>query len=158
MRSIAVVLVIGVGVGACAGSPRSNETLLDSVRTYHEGIRWSRIPVAASRVPAEERADFITAWDKLSDDLRITDYELVQVAQGDQTSKVEVKYTWYLDSQGVVHETRAAEEWERHGKVWLRVSERRLRGEQMPGLAEPEPEPEPDSADSPVDSVEPRGD
>jgi hypothetical protein len=134
---IAVALV----AGGCSGSPRSSETLLDSVRTYHEGIRWSRIPIAASRVPAEERADFITAWDTLSDDLRITDYELVQVAQGDQTSKVEVKYTWYLDSEQVVHETRAAEDWERHGKVWLRVGERRLRGVEMPGLAEPDAEP-----------------
>lgn len=157
MRSMIAIALVA---GACAGTPRSSETLLDSVRTYHEGIRWARIPVAASRVPDEERADFITAWDKLGDDLRITDYELIQVAQGDETSKVEVKYTWYLDSQLVVHETRAAEDWERHGKVWLRVAERRLRGEQMPGLAEPDPDPEADadSADSPDPSDEAGGD
>jgi hypothetical protein len=158
MRSICAFVV--VVACACGGSPRSPESLLESVRTYHEGIRWSRIPIAASRVPADERADFITEWDKLADDLRITDYELLQVAQGDETSRVEVKYTWYLDSRLVVHETRATEDWERQGKVWIRVAERRLRGEKMPGLAEPETDPETDaaSADSPDDSVEARGD
>jgi hypothetical protein len=133
-----IVLALGLSVlFGCASRAKQGETLLESVRTYHEGIRWSRIPVAASRIPPEERAEFITEWDGLSDDLRITDYELVQVAQGDRRSKVEVKYTWYLDSRQVVHETRAAEDWERHGEVWLKVGERRLRGEPMPGLAEP---------------------
>lgn len=138
----ALALAAAPGCGATA---KSGETLLESVRTYHEGIRWSRIPVAASRIPPAERADFITEWDKLADDLRITDYEVIQVAQGDRASKVEVKYTWYLDSRQVVHETRAAEDWERQGEVWIKVAEHRVRGEQMPGLAEP-------------DSVEVRGD
>jgi hypothetical protein len=134
-RIAAFALVALVGCGAAG---RNGETLLDSVRTYHEGVRWSRIPVAASRIPPAERADFITEWDELADDLRITDYEVVRVAEADRTAHVEVKYTWYLDSRQVVHETRAAEQWERAGKVWLKVSDRRSRGEPMPGLSEPD--------------------
>ena len=147
--------IVGLAA-ACGAAARSGETLIDSVRTYHEGIRWSRIPNAASRVPADERAEFITAWNELADDLRITDYEVVQVAQGPRASKVEVKYTWYLDSRGIVHETHAREEWERHGKVWLRVAEHRVRGERMPGLAEPSDELAAVAPDE--DSVEARGD
>jgi hypothetical protein len=152
--AIATALVAALGL-ACA-APKAGETLIDSVRTYHEGIRWSRIPNAASRVPAAEREEFITAWSELADDLRITDYEVVQVAQGARTSKVEVKYTWYLDSRGIVHETHAREDWERHGKVWLRVAEHRVRGERMPGLAEPSDELA--AVDRDDDSVEARGD
>jgi hypothetical protein len=36
-----------------------------------------------------------------------------------------------------VHETHALQTWERHGKVWWMVDEARLRGAEMPGLAEP---------------------
>jgi hypothetical protein len=133
------LVVLGVGsLAACGAASRGGETLLDSVRTYHEGVRWSRIPVAASRIPPAERADFISEWDELADDLRITDYEVVAVAEADRTAKVEIKYTWYLDSRQVVHETRAAEKWERAGKVWLKVSDSRSRGEPMPGLSEPD--------------------
>ena len=131
-RSLSIAVLLAAGCGA---APRSGETLLDSVRTYHEGIRWQRIPVAASRVPPDERADFIAEWSQLEDDLRITDYEIVLVAEGERVSKVQVKYTWYLDSRQVVHQTHAAEEWERRGKVWIRVAEQRLKGEAMPGLA-----------------------
>jgi hypothetical protein len=149
------IVILGGALAACGAAPRSGETLIDSVRTYHEGIRWSRIPAAASRVPADERDDFISEWNRLADDLRITDYEVIQVAQGRRASKVEVKYTWYLDSRGIVHETHAAEDWERHGKVWIRVAEHRVRGEQMPGLAEPSAD---FAAEGDPDSVEARGD
>lgn len=136
-RLFVAALVAAVGVG-CGASARSGETLLESVRTYHEGIRWGRIPIAASRVPIRERADFISEWDQLADDLRITDYELVQVAEAGRTARVEVKYTWYLDSRQVVHETRAAERWERQGPVWIKVDDRRAHGPEMPGLPEPD--------------------
>jgi hypothetical protein len=39
---------------------------------------------------------------------------------------------------GIVHETHARQSWERKGKAWLIVDERRTRGEEMPGLAEDE--------------------
>jgi hypothetical protein len=134
--------IIGcVVIAAACGAPRDGETLIDSVRTYNEGIRWSRITVAASRIPPAERADFVDEWDKLDDELEITDYEVVQVAQqGNRHAEVQVKFTWYLDREGVVHETQAIQDWERHGKVWIKVGERRLRGEPMPGVASVDPE------------------
>jgi len=123
---------------ACASAPRSGEDLLESVRTYHEGVRWQRFPVAAGRVPPAQRDDFLQERDQLSEDLRITDYEVLRVrSTSEGRAEVEVKWTWFLDSDGRVKETRAVEHWERHGKVWLLVDERRARGETMPGLAEP---------------------
>jgi hypothetical protein len=136
-------VIVAFAVVACR-PPRDGETLIESVRTYNEGIRWSRITAAASRIPPAERPDFVDEWDKLDDELEITDYEVIQVAQqGRRTAEVQVKFTWYLDADGVVHETHALQEWERHGKVWIKVGERRLRGEVMPGIASVEKNPEP---------------
>lgn len=152
MKLVIVTVAVAVlGTGCASSRARNAEALMDSVRTYHEGIRWSRIPVAASRISPDERAEFIAAWDERGEDLRITDYEVIQVAEAERAAKVEVKYTWYLDSRQVVHETRVGEDWEKKGEVWIRVAERHLRGEPMPGLPE-------ESDVSLGDSVEARGD
>jgi hypothetical protein len=153
MRYLIAAAVVAAGCGSHA---KGAEALLDSVRTYHEGLRWDRIPVAASRIPPDERAEFIAERDDLSDDLRINDYEVIEVAEAERAAKVQVKYVWYLDSRQVVHETRVSEDWERKGDLWIRVDEHRIRGEQMPGV----PEPDEDAASdvSPGDSVEALGD
>jgi hypothetical protein len=136
-------LLIGVlisgGLAACAAAPRG-ETLLESVTVYNDGVRWQRLPIAASRVPPAERDEAIDAWDRLADQLVITDWEVRRVeAGGPRRAVVHVKYTWYRPDEGTVRETHAAQHWEQRGKAWLIVEERRTRGEEMPGLAEPDP-------------------
>ena len=51
-------------------------------------------------------------------------------------ARVQVKISWYKASEGTVHETHALQTWERQGKTWLMVEEKRLRGSEMPGLSE----------------------
>jgi hypothetical protein len=129
------VIAVALLLGGCSHAARRGEDLFESLRTYHEGVRWERFPAAAARVPAPERSDFVEERDRLAEDLRISDYEIVRVASHDERrAKVQVKYTWYLDSEGIVRHTHAMEGWERHGKVWLLVEERLLRGDAMPGL------------------------
>jgi len=140
MRRIAIITVAAALAGAAAcGPPKTrSEDLLESVRTYQEGLRWERFPAAAARVPPAERDQFLDERQDLVDDLHITNYELVKVeAPKDDQARIEVKYTWYRDDEGVVHDTRAVETWERHGKVWLLVEEHRRHGPEMPGLPEP---------------------
>ncbi len=130
--AFAVVLVL-----AACHAPRSGDTLGESVRSYNEGVRWQRYAVAATHVPEKERAQFVDDADERSKDLKITDYEVVKVEQkGDAEAKVQVKVSWYLDSEGKLNETQAVQTWERHGKTWLVVDESRLRGPEMPGLRE----------------------
>ena len=70
--------------------------------------------------------------------MKITDYEVVKVdARGEREAQVQVKMSWYKSSEGTVHETHALQTWERHGKLWWMVDETRLRGAEMPGLADP---------------------
>lgn len=122
---------------ACAEAQRPGETLGDTVRAYHEGIRWERFELAASSLPPRERARAIDDWDTRAHDLKISDYEIVKLDTRGQAAKVQIKLSWYKQSEGTLRETQALETWERHGKAWYLVEEQRLRGAEMPGLAEP---------------------
>lgn len=121
----------------CSAAPRRGETLMESVRTYHEGIRWQRYTAAAGRLPPAERSAFLDEWDERSTDLKITDYEIVDMAAQGSSARVQVKFSWYGDREGTLHDTHARQTWNRRGKVWLLTDEVRLRGAPMPGLAEP---------------------
>lgn len=137
MRAFAFVVISGF-LGACGPAPTRGEALLESVTTYNDGVRWDRLAIAASRVPPAERDEFVDERDELAEDLEITDWEVKRVRQeGAARARVHVKYTWYRSDEGVVHETHADQRWERRGKAWLILEEHRLRGEPMPGLAEP---------------------
>lgn len=132
MRAILITaLVLGCGAGA------SESSLPDTVRQFNEGVRWGRFEVAANAVPPKERAQFVDDMDERANDLKITDYEVVKVApRGSSEARVQVKLSWYKASEGTVHETHALQTWERHGKAWWIVDATRLRGAEMPGLAE----------------------
>ena len=159
MRRILAAIAI-VAFAGCAAAPKKGEDLMESVMTYNEGVRWDRLTAAASRVPPAEREDFVDERDELSEDLEITDWEVKRVTdRSDHQAYVHVKYTWYKSDEGIVHETHAKQSWERKGKAWLIVDERRTRGEEMPGLAEAEEEgDEAEVADGPDDATpaEPR--
>jgi hypothetical protein len=133
MRSIVWLCVL-----AACGSAKSGETLSESIRAYNEGVRWERFAVAAVHVPAKQRAQFVDEADQRAQDIKITDYEVVKVDQrGDREATVQVKLSWYRESEGRLLETQAVQTWERHGKAWLLVDEARLCGPAMPGLPEP---------------------
>ena len=130
------LVLVGILLGGCATtSAQRGEALMESVITYNDGIRWDRLAAAASRVPAAEREDFIDERESLAENLRIADWEVVRVKHvGDSRAKVQVKYTWYLDDEGVVHETQTSQKWERRAKAWVLVDEKFARGDEMPGI------------------------
>lgn len=131
------VLAICVLAAAACHSPKSGVTLAESIRAYNEGVRWERFGAAAAHVPPAERSEFIDELDQRAKDLRITDYEIVRVEQqSDKLAQVQIKVSWYLDSEGTLKETSAVQTWERHGKTWWVIEEKRLRGKEMPGLRE----------------------
>lgn len=131
-------LLFALLLAGCGARPTATETLGDSVRSYNDGVRWGRFALAANRVPAAERSRFVDEMDAREKDLRITDYEIVGVSsRGANEAQVQIKLSWYRDSEGTLRETHALQTWERHGKAWLIVAEARLRGAEMPGLSEP---------------------
>ncbi|HET9993717.1 MAG TPA: hypothetical protein VFQ65_34505 [Kofleriaceae bacterium] len=134
MKRLAMMLVLA----ACGAAPRAGDTLVDSIRAYNDGVRWGRFEVAAIHIPAKERSQFVDDNDERAKDLKITQYDVVNVDQkGDREAKVHIKMEWYSDREGTVHETHAVQTWERRGKDWIMVDEARLKGTEMPGLPEP---------------------
>lgn len=126
-----------VVLAACA-APKSGETLAESVRAYNDGIRWERFSVAAVHVPPKERSEFVEQADERAEDVKITDYEVVRVdSKSDKAASVQIKLSWYRESEGTLRETQAMQTWERHGKTWWMVEEARVKGYEMPGLQEP---------------------
>lgn len=133
-RALFAVLAIAAGCGA---PQKDVDTLAESVRSYNDGIRWQRYTIAATKILPGQRGQFVDERDELADDLHITDYEIVRVdTRSDREARVQVKVSWYLDSEGVVRDTTAIQTWERHGKAWFMVDESRQRGAAMPGLSD----------------------
>ena len=123
---------------ACGGVPQNTDTLGDAIRSYNDGVRWGRYGVAAAKVPPRERAAFVEDMDERAETVKITDYDIVDVAaKSGREARVRIKMSWYSDEEGTVHETHAAQTWERQGKHWFMVQESRVRGKEMPGLPEP---------------------
>lgn len=132
----ALIAILLLGCGAPQVRPEND--LSESIRQFNEGVRWERFSVAASSIPPPHRSQFVDDMDQRASDLKITDYEVVKVdPRGLREAHVQIKLSWYKASEGTVHETHAVQTWERHGKVWWMVDEARLRGAEMPGLAEP---------------------
>lgn len=131
------------GLSLCAvvllgcGAPKSHETLVESIRTFNEGVRWERFSVAATSVPPAERSAFVRDMDERAEDLKITDYDIITVDKhrADE-AHVQVKWSWYRTSEGTLHETHADETWERHGDAWWIVDTTLVRGADMPGVAD----------------------
>lgn len=137
MKALWICLVLATAA-ACGGAEKPLDSLTETVRAYNDGVRWGRFTTAAAYIPAAQRAERVDEWDQRAKDLDITDYEILNVvAHGDRNAKVEIKMSWYKESEGTLHETAAVQTWERRGKTWLMVDEARLRGTEMPGLPEP---------------------
>jgi hypothetical protein len=133
----ALLALAAAAAAACGPRGSSTETLTDSIRSFNDGVRWERFAMAAVRIPPRERSQFVSEMDERAEDLKITDYEIVNVdARGPREARVRVKLSWYRTSEGTLRETHAEQTWERQGKVWLMVAEARVRGAEMPGLPE----------------------
>ena len=134
MRKLIPLLILAA---ACGGPQQNSETLAESIRSFNEGMRWQRFENAAVSIPPRERSSFVEAMDQRTKDLKITDYEIVRVdRKSEKEAKVQVKVSWYRDTEGTLKETHAMQLWQRKGKAWLMVDQTRYRGDEMPGLLE----------------------
>jgi len=131
----AILAVVLFGA-ACMPPSAKAYALTDAVRTYTEGVKWERFESAAAVLPAAQRRGFLDERDLLAKDLRITDTEILRVDERDRRAEVLVKLSWYSERENIVHTSVATQRWERQGKSWKLVDERRSRGDEMPGLQE----------------------
>ena len=133
MKTLLIVSLL-----AGCGAMQQPEPLTDAVRSYNDGVRWERFEIAAVHIPPKQRSQFVDDADERAHDIKITDYDVVMVEpRGSKEARVQIKMSWYKESEGTLHETQAMQTWEKHGKGWLLVDEARVRGTEMPCLPEP---------------------
>jgi hypothetical protein len=136
MRAVLIsALLLTGGCGAAAQS--SAASLSETITAYNDSVRWERFETAAGAIPPRERTQFVDEMDERAHEVKITQYDIVRVdPRGEHEAKVQIKMSWYKSSEGTVHETYAMQTWEHRGRAWLMVEETRVRGAEMPGLAE----------------------
>ena len=133
MKTLLIVSLL-----AGCGAMQQPEPLTDAVRSYNDGVRWERFEIAAVHIPPKQRSQFVDDADERAHDIKVTYYDVVKVEpRGSKEARVQIKMSWYKESEGTLHETQAMQTWEKHGKGWLLVDEARVRGTEMPGLPEP---------------------
>jgi hypothetical protein len=133
-----LALVAGAPIACRTANPR-NADLVADIRGYGDGVRWRDFNAAALRIVPARRVAFLETREQLEDDLRVGDWELRRLTYDERQNRAEVhiEWTWHLDSRGIVHRTVTRQMWTRRGDRWIIEREERLRGEPMPGVAEP---------------------
>jgi hypothetical protein len=137
MMRIWMLVVMGLTLSACGGAAKRSHDLKYDVRLYNEGVRWANLPQAAVRILPSAREDFLNEREELEEELRIDDFEIMRLkTEGDsqETATVQIKWTWHMDREGIVHTTTSRQAWRRYGSRWIMLKEARLRGHEMPGI------------------------
>jgi hypothetical protein len=100
-------------------------------------VRWANLPQAAVRILPSAREAFLNEREELEEELRIDDFEIMRLKmEGDsqETAKVQIKWTWHMDREGIVKSTTSRQDWRRYGSRWIMLKEAHLRGDEMPGI------------------------
>jgi hypothetical protein len=127
-------LALTASVGGCfLPSPNDKEAAEDTVRVYHEDIRWSRFSDAMMRIVPALRQRFMDQASALKDDIEFANYELLSVRPAGQ-GRIDVRTTfeWTSRKTGLLQKTEVLEHWQRIDRVWQLAETRIAGGEKLP--------------------------
>lgn len=150
-----LVFALALSTGACGASRKRTADLVYDIRTYNEGIRWNKLPQAAVHILPQKREAFLDEREELEEELRIDDFELQRVKMSDdkqESALIQIRWTWHMDSEGIVKTTTTRQKWRRFGSRWLMVAEHHVRGDEMPGVKSEEELPD-SELDAGLDAV-----
>lgn len=122
-------------IGGCVGLS-SEERLKTAIYDYNNAVRWGNVRQATPFLKRDRQAAFVSARRRERNELELNDYEIVEVevSEGGQRADVRVTYTWHRRSQGLMRQTEASQQWQRKGRDWLLVDEKRTAGEALAWL------------------------
>ena len=132
-----MLVAVTLSMTACGGAAKRSHDLQYDVRAYNEGVRWAKLPQAATRILPSQRNDFLNEREELEEELRIDDFEIMRLkmeGESQDKAKVQIKWTWHMDREGLVKSTTSRQDWVRYGSRWIMMKEAHLRGDEMPGI------------------------
>lgn len=154
---IAALFLAGLSSACGAHQDADDESLMGSVRNYAEAILWQKHEAAAIHRAPLFREEFLAKREELEEDLRVVEYQLQRVKEGQRGNKIAVvllKFRWHLDSEGIVRTSTVEQHWEKKNRQWILTTEFLARGTDMPGLDTPPKGREPTDDDDAADPSE----
>src|SRR5262245_43213751 len=104
--ALAVMLQIVLPpISGCGGSLDMRGDFLQSVRRYHEDIRWARYNDATLTLAPSLRKQFLTRARIAEPDIAVGDYELFSAdidPKGKDKAVVQVRITWNRKDENIV--------------------------------------------------------
>ena len=139
IRSISMMLLALTFTCSCSGQNKLTH-LRDTVRSFHQQIRWERWNSASVYVDKDQRESWYESRRDLKSRLKVHDMQVTRsVSAGPQatTAQLSIRVDWYRLRDMTLHTTNWVQEWEHGQDGWKLKSEKRARGETGKGLAWP---------------------
>ncbi len=136
-RSLAVGLLVlaAAGVSGCGGSLDMRGDFLQSVRRYHEDLRWARYNDATLTLAPQLRKQFLLRARDAENEFSVSDWEIFSADIEPKKKKeaiVQVRITWMRKDETVVKTTTLEQKWLRRLDTWMVVAEKRVKGPEFP--------------------------
>jgi hypothetical protein len=130
---IPLVFSICAAAGAygCAGAYSPKEKLLKSTTSYYEAFRWKKVQNMKEHIPDEMQSAFGNEFSAKYKDIKIVDYEIVEIklGQSKKTASVIYSFAWHPIDETIIREAVIEDTWESKGSKWLRVGQKVIEGE-----------------------------
>lgn len=111
--------------------------LSDQVHQLNDEVRWGRIDLAAQRVAAAHRADFIARHRAWGSDIRVADADVTNMDMdlGDGRCASYVAYSWIDERSMTLRTTTVRQIWRGEGEGFVLIGEEILGGDEslLPG-------------------------
>jgi len=123
--AIAAIVVGGALAAGCGMAEGPREKLQHTAFNFNEGLRWGRDADVLPRVDPAALAGFREMHAGWGAETQISGVEILQSVVDQKLDKavLTVKYTWYKNSEMVVHDTVTLQHWERRKGEWWMVAE-----------------------------------
>ena len=141
MKWLSLMILVSLTSLACSSQNRMTH-LRDTLRTFHQQVRWSNWPRAASHVELKTRKDWLEARIASAQNLKMSEIRLVRVtSDGPRATeaKVIVSLTWYRTADMRVKTSHWLQTWAHTPHGWKLASEERQAAEPPPELKPTKP-------------------
>jgi len=119
---VGAVLFFAVACGVAEG-PR--DKLKHSAFLFNEGLRWNRQAEVLPRVDPAAIDHFMEMHRGWGEELYIENAEIINSIYDGKAKKaaITVKFTWYRNTEMVVHQTYTIQHWEKTDSDWMMMAE-----------------------------------
>ncbi|NLG02916.1 MAG: hypothetical protein GX567_03640 [Clostridia bacterium] len=108
-----------------AAGQQAEDRLKESVVQFNEGIRWGRMQEVIPRVHPDNVQHFLKMHEHFGNETQVSDYELIsyEYNQEKKSATINVRITWYKQSEMALHTTILIQSWEHIESDWILMTE-----------------------------------